>query len=81
MHPGGGTEGARGGDRVLVTVHAGSSDEPLLDLDGTVSGVVFARSLDDPRTGYALTLTELRPVLRSASPDAASVPTGACARS
>lgn len=66
---------------LLATVQPGNSGGPLLDTDGTVSGVVFARSLDDPRTGYALTLDELRPVLASAAPDAGSVPTGACARS
>ncbi len=66
---------------LLATVQPGNSGGPLLDTDGSVSGVVFARSMDDPSTGYALTLSELRPVLGSASADSASVPTGACARS
>jgi hypothetical protein len=39
---------------------------------------VFATSLDDPKTGYALTLQEAKPVLAQAS---ASTPvsTGRCA--
>ncbi|CAM5314159.1 Serine protease OS=Streptomyces microflavus OX=1919 GN=G3I39_26595 PE=4 SV=1 [Streptomyces microflavus] len=33
---------------------------PLLTPDGKVYGVVFAKSLDDPDTGYALTADEIR---------------------
>ncbi|MFP3381615.1 serine protease, partial [Bacillus sp. SIMBA_069] len=47
------------------SVRPGNSGGPLLDANGDVAGVVFARSATDPDTGYALTLTELRPVLSS----------------
>jgi hypothetical protein len=41
--------------------------------------MVFATSLDDPDTGYALTLDEILPVLRSGLAGSAPVSTGACA--
>ncbi|PSL39328.1 S1-C subfamily serine protease [Labedella gwakjiensis] len=58
-------------------VRPGNSGGPLLDTDGDVVGVVFARSTTDADTGYALTLDELAPVLdRVAS--SAEVDSGAC---
>lgn len=42
------------------TVRQGNSGGPLLDPDGDVYGVVFAKSLDDAQTGYALTADEVR---------------------
>jgi hypothetical protein len=43
-----------------------------------VVGIVFARSLDDDRTGYALTLDEARPVLDAATRSFSAVSTGDC---
>ena len=80
---------ARGGDiyqRATVdreiyslrgSVRPGNSGGPLFDTSGKVAGVVFARSTADPETGYALTLTELRPVL--AKVGSAPVSSGGCA--
>jgi S1-C subfamily serine protease len=48
-------------------VRPGNSGGPLLDVDGHVVGVVFARSTTDADTGYALTLDELAPVLDRAA--------------
>ena len=45
-------------------VRRGASGGPVLDAQGRVVGMVFATSLDDPDTGYALTLDEIAPVLR-----------------
>lgn len=45
---------------LYATVRQGNSGGPLLTPDGKVSGVVFAKSLDDPDTGYALTADEVR---------------------
>lgn len=45
---------------LYATVRQGNSGGPLLTPDGKVYGVVFAKSLDDPETGYALTADEIR---------------------
>nr|WP_206441909.1 MarP family serine protease [Streptomyces boncukensis] len=45
---------------LYATIRQGNSGGPLLTPDGRVYGVIFARSLDDTRTGYALTADEIR---------------------
>ncbi|MGC5342901.1 MarP family serine protease [Streptomyces sp. DT171] len=45
---------------LFATVRQGNSGGPLLTPEGKVYGVVFAKSLDDPQTGYALTADEIR---------------------
>ncbi|MDN5790667.1 MAG: MarP family serine protease, partial [Micrococcales bacterium] len=52
-----------GTDRVVreiyslnTTIRPGNSGGPLVDAEGRVVGVVFAKSLEHERTGYALTL-------------------------
>ncbi|MFC5723544.1 MarP family serine protease [Streptomyces gamaensis] len=44
---------------LYTTVRQGNSGGPLLTPDGEVYGVVFAKSLDDADTGYALTADEV----------------------
>lgn len=46
---------------LYATVRQGNSGGPLLTPDGKVAGVVFAKSLDDANTGYALTADEVAP--------------------
>jgi len=46
---------------LYATVRQGNSGGPLLTPDGRVAGVVFAKSLDDDNTGYALTAAEIAP--------------------
>lgn len=60
-------------------VRPGNSGGPVLDREGAVVGVVFARSLDDASTGYAVTLDEAAPVLQAAGRAGPAVDTGACA--
>lgn len=45
---------------LYANVRQGNSGGPLLTPDGKVYGVVFAKSLDDPETGYALTADEVQ---------------------
>ncbi|MGW3339688.1 MarP family serine protease [Streptomyces seoulensis] len=45
---------------LYTTVRQGNSGGPLLTPQGRVYGVVFAKSLDDAETGYALTADEIR---------------------
>ncbi|MGL5927615.1 MAG: MarP family serine protease [Dermatophilaceae bacterium] len=59
-------------------VRQGASGGPMVDTDGRVVGMVFATSLDDPDTGYALTLDEMAPVLRNGLAATGQVPTGRC---
>ncbi len=60
-------------------VRPGNSGGPVLDVSGQVVGVVFARSLDDASTGYAVTLAEAAPVLDVAAAASGAVGTGDCA--
>jgi len=64
---------------LFARVEPGNSGGPLLSPSGEVVGIVFAKSLDDDQTGYALTLDEARPVLEAASRDFSPVSTGGCA--
>ncbi|MET9667469.1 MarP family serine protease [Streptomyces sp. NPDC006475] len=50
---------------LFTTVRQGNSGGPLLTPEGKVSGVIFARSLDDPNTGYALTVDEIAADIRA----------------
>ncbi|MER6123860.1 MarP family serine protease [Streptomyces sp. NPDC001795] len=45
---------------LYATVRQGNSGGPLLTPQGRVYGVVFAKSLDDANTGYALTADEVQ---------------------
>jgi len=64
---------------LFARVEPGNSGGPLLSPSGEVVGIVFAKSLDDDQTGYALTLDEARPVLEAASRAFSPVSTGGCA--
>ncbi|HSF97340.1 MAG TPA: MarP family serine protease [Ornithinibacter sp.] len=59
-------------------VRRGASGGPVLDPAGAVVGMVFATSLDDPDTGYALTLDDIGAVLAQGSASSAPVSTGQC---
>jgi S1-C subfamily serine protease len=58
-------------------VHPGNSGGPLLDTHGRVLGVVFATSIDDPQTGYALTDAQVAGAVREGTATA-EVSSGSC---
>jgi S1-C subfamily serine protease len=63
---------------LFATVRPGNSGGPLLALDGSVYGVIFAASVDDASTGYALTADEVAPVAAAAASASGEIDTGAC---
>jgi S1-C subfamily serine protease len=63
---------------LATTVQPGNSGGPVLDTKGRVVGVIFAKSLEDAGTGYALTLNEAKPVLQAGATASREVNTGAC---
>ncbi|MDQ4503818.1 MarP family serine protease [Sinomonas sp. ASV322] len=61
-------------------VQQGNSGGPLLTLDGAVTGVVFAKSENTDGVGYAITMSEVRPVADEAASLSQPVQPGACTR-
>lgn len=59
-------------------VQPGNSGGPLVATDGTVIGLVFAKALEDPGVGYALTAAQFRDVSRAAATAVSPVDTGPC---
>ncbi|MEU7070839.1 MarP family serine protease [Streptomyces narbonensis] len=64
---------------LYATVRQGNSGGPLLTEDGEVNGVIFARSLDDVNTGYALTVDEIREDIERGKTAVQQVDTQGCA--
>jgi S1-C subfamily serine protease len=64
---------------VRGTIRPGNSGGPLLSPDGQVDGVVFASSVDDPDTGYALTADQVSTAAREGAASGTPVDPGSCA--
>ncbi|MFF5856144.1 MarP family serine protease [Streptomyces sp. NPDC012751] len=64
---------------LYATVRQGNSGGPLLTPAGEVYGVVFAKSLDDADTGYALTADEIRADIERGRTANEQVGTDSCA--
>jgi S1-C subfamily serine protease len=60
-------------------VQSGNSGGPVVEPDGKVLGVVFGAATDKSETGFALTNSEVRPVVARATSWTSEVSTGRCA--
>jgi S1-C subfamily serine protease len=76
----GGSPSSREIYTLAADVREGNSGGPFLAEDGSVAGVVFAKSADLDNVGYAMTMTELSPVAAAAPGLTAPVPSGTCVR-
>jgi S1-C subfamily serine protease len=63
---------------LYAEIIGGNSGGPLLSTGGDVIGVIFAAAVDDPQTGYALTMAESEPVLKEGEVARGPVDTGPC---
>jgi S1-C subfamily serine protease len=63
---------------IYAVVRSGNSGGPLIAVDGSVLGVVFATALDSSNTGYALTNSEIAPDVVKSRTASGPVNTGRC---
>lgn len=73
------SSGSREVYSLAADINQGNSGGPLLNLDGAVVGVIFAKSAVIDDIGYALTPTEFLPVVAAAPTLSTPVATGVCA--
>jgi len=74
----GGSRSQREVYTLAADIREGNSGGPLLTLDGSVAGVVFARDGDTANVGYAMTMAELEPVTNRAAGLTEAVSSGDC---
>lgn len=65
--------------QLYATVEPGNSGGPVLNPAGAMVGIVFAKSLDNSSTGYALTMGESLPEIQAGSSATQQVSTKGCA--
>lgn len=63
---------------LAANVQQGNSGGPLLATDGSLTGIIFAKSADTADLGYAMTIDEIAPVLVAASSYTDPVSSGSC---
>jgi S1-C subfamily serine protease len=64
---------------VQTDVEPGNSGGPLLAADGSIAGVVFAKSVSQNNVGYALLIDQVKPIVQQAEQQNSPVATGRCA--
>ena len=74
----GGSRAARESYTLAADVNPGNSGGPVLDLDGRVIGMVYARSATRDDVGYAHTMAELDDVIAAAPQLTDAVGSGRC---
>lgn len=65
---------------LAAQVNPGNSGGPVLALDGSVVGMIFAKAQNREGVGYAHTMAELDPVIAAAPQLTERVSTGSCSR-
>ncbi|HEY4331077.1 MAG TPA: trypsin-like peptidase domain-containing protein, partial [Ilumatobacteraceae bacterium] len=65
---------------LAADVEPGNSGGPLLETNGTIAGIVFAKSSTDANLGYAMTDTLLSPVVQQAPGLSSSISSGTCVK-
>jgi S1-C subfamily serine protease len=65
--------------QLQATIRQGNSGGPFVRRDGTVLGVIFAASTNDPHIGYALTSSEVASRVDQARDNTVPVDTKSCA--
>lgn len=63
---------------VQADVEPGNSGGPLIAADGSVAGIIFARSLSQNNVGYALMIDEAKPLIQQAVQNNTPVSTASC---
>lgn len=64
--------------QLSADVRQGNSGGPLVDADGNVAGIVFARAMEGGEVGFALTAEAAGAVLSDAQSFTETVSTGQC---
>ncbi len=65
---------------LAADIEPGNSGGPLLEKNGSIAGIVFAKSSTDANLGYAMTDTVLAPVVQQASGLSAPISSGNCVK-
>lgn len=65
---------------LAADIEPGNSGGPLLAQNGTIAGIVFAKSSEDADLGYAMTDTLLDPVVQKAATLSTAISSGTCVK-
>lgn len=66
--------------QLAADVQPGNSGGPLLNAQGKVVGLIFAKAADSNKVGYAFTMAEVQPVINQAASFSDQVSAGRCTK-